>query len=104
MGKGLYGHSFVSLPGRIWNFKEISPFKLVLLCSSVRDKRVEEFATNEAIQCSRRSTSSFRSSGNQDYEMPTLQPFKFLHANFELCEAGLVSRAQDYCREVRSSS
>ena len=27
------------------------------------------------------------------------KPFKFLHA-VRLCEAGLASRAQDYCREV----
>ncbi len=27
------------------------------------------------------------------------QPFKLLHA-VRLCEAGLVSRAQDYCRQV----
>ena len=28
-----------------------------------------------------------------------MQPFKFLHA-VRLCESGLASRAQDYCREI----
>lgn len=100
MGKGqLYAAQFCYIVSAVefGTFTKKSS-KLVLLCSSVGDKRVDEFATNEAIQCTE-IYEFVQKLGNQDYEMSTLQPFKFLHA-IRLCEAGLVSRAQDYCREV----
>jgi hypothetical protein len=72
--------------------------KLVLLCAAVGDKSVEDFASNEAIQCTE-IYEFVQKLGNHEYEMPTLQPFKFLHA-VRLCEYGFSSRAQDYCREL----
>ena len=44
----------------------------MLLCSSVGDKSVEEFATNEAIQCTE-IYEFVQQLGNHEYEMPTLQ-------------------------------
>jgi len=72
--------------------------KLVLLCSAVGERSVDEFATNEAIQCTE-IYEFVQRLGNNDFEMPTLQPFKFLHA-VRLVECGLATRAQDYCREI----
>jgi hypothetical protein len=45
---------------------------LVLLCSAVGDKNVEEFATNEAIQATE-IYEFVQLLGNHEYEMPTLQ-------------------------------
>jgi len=72
--------------------------KLVLLLSMPGEKTVDEFATNEAIQCTE-IYEFVQKLGNPDFEMPTLQPFKFLHA-VRLVEAGLSSQAQDYCRQI----
>ncbi len=46
--------------------------QLVLLCSAVGDKSVEEFATNEAIQATE-IYEFVQLLGNHEYEMPTLQ-------------------------------
>lgn len=72
--------------------------KLVLLLSMPGEKSVDEFATNEAIQCTE-IYEFVQKLGNPDFEMPTLQPFKFLHA-VRLVEAGLSSQAQDYCKQI----
>merc|ERR1719158_1279922 len=70
--------------------------KLVLLLSSVADKTLDQFATTEAIQCTE-IYEFVQKLGNKDFEMPYLQPYKYLHC-VRLVEAGLATLAQDYVR------
>merc|ERR1712106_827455 len=70
--------------------------KLVLLLSSVADKTLEQFATTEAIQCTE-IYEFVQKLGNKEFEMPSLQPYKYLHC-LRLIEAGLSTLAQDYVR------
>ena len=44
----------------------------MLLCSAVGERSVDEFATNEAIQCTE-IYEFVQRLGNNDFEMPTLQ-------------------------------
>eukprot|EP00092_Neocalanus_flemingeri_P007473 GFUD01008070.1.p1 GENE.GFUD01008070.1~~GFUD01008070.1.p1 ORF type:complete len:2334 (+),score=842.22 GFUD01008070.1:46-7047(+) len=70
--------------------------KLVLLLSSVADKNLEQFATTEAIQCTE-IYEFVQKLGNKEFEMPYLQPYKYLHC-LRLVETGHSTRAQDYAR------
>ena len=45
---------------------------MVLLCAAAGEKTVDEFASNEAIQCTE-IYEFVQKLGNQEYEMPTLQ-------------------------------
>lgn len=100
MGKGqLYAAQFCYIVSAVeFGTYAKKSSKLVLLGSTVGEKSVEAFATNEAIQCTE-IYEFVQKLGNQQFEMPTLQPFKFVHA-VRLCEVGLVARAQDYCRQI----
>ena len=59
-------------PARYSVFTSLCCVQLVLLCSSVGDKCVEEFATNEAIQATE-IYEFVQLLGNHEYQMPTLQ-------------------------------
>ncbi|XP_077501089.1 uncharacterized protein LOC144111913 isoform X10 [Amblyomma americanum] len=69
--------------------------KLVLLGSSHQTLLFEEFASNEAIQCTEIYEYS-QSLANAGYMLPHLQAYKFLHAT-RLAEYGFAQEALHYC-------
>lgn len=69
--------------------------KLVLLGSSHQTLPFEEFASNEAIQCTEIYEYS-QSLANAGYMLPHLQAYKFLHAT-RLTEYGFAQEALHYC-------
>ncbi|KAL1424404.1 hypothetical protein MTO96_020191 [Rhipicephalus appendiculatus] len=69
--------------------------KMVLLGSSHQTLSFEEFATNEAIQCTEIYEYS-QSLANAGYMLPHLQTYKFLHAT-RLAEYGFAQEALHYC-------
>ncbi|XP_049269869.1 uncharacterized protein LOC119390134 isoform X1 [Rhipicephalus sanguineus] len=69
--------------------------KIVLLGSSHHTLSFEEFATNEAIQCTEIYEYS-QSLANAGYMLPHLQTYKFLHAT-RLAEYGFAQEALHYC-------
>uniref|UniRef100_A0A1E1X407 Protein transport protein sec16 n=1 Tax=Amblyomma aureolatum TaxID=187763 RepID=A0A1E1X407_9ACAR len=69
--------------------------KLVLLGSSHQTLPFEEFASNEAVQCTEIYEYS-QSLANAGYMLPHLQVYKFLHAT-RLAEYGFAQEALHYC-------
>ncbi|XP_075534437.1 uncharacterized protein LOC142568320 isoform X1 [Dermacentor variabilis] len=69
--------------------------KMVLLGSSHHTLSFEEFASNEAIQCTEIYEYS-QSLANAGYMLPHLQVYKFLHAT-RLAEFGFAQEALHYC-------
>ncbi|XP_037269079.2 uncharacterized protein LOC119160912 isoform X3 [Rhipicephalus microplus] len=69
--------------------------KMVLLGSNHHTLPFEEFATNEAIQCTEIYEYS-QSLANAGYMLPHLQTYKFLHAT-RLAEYGFAQEALHYC-------
>ena len=68
---------------------------LVLSSSFFAVRRGKAFVLSSSLFAVRRGVTF----SHNVFALLLLQPFKLLHA-VRLCEAGLVSRAQDYCREI----
>merc|ERR1719334_1102971 len=98
MAKGqLYAAQFCYVVSAVeWGTFQNKCAKLVLLLSSANENNIEQFATTEAIQCTE-IYEFVQKLGNKEFEMPFLQPYKYLHC-LRLIEAGHSTLAQDYVR------